>query len=60
MTDNVSAAGQNPPADDVAALAVELWRVKGCPPGGMPAACKLAAEILRAGEHCGSITTKEQ
>ena len=30
-------------------LAIELWRVQGCPEGGLVADLKLAEEIVRAG-----------
>jgi hypothetical protein len=31
-------------------LALEIWRVRGCPEAGMMGTARLAAEIVRAGE----------
>jgi hypothetical protein len=46
----VSYVGEDGPAFETreSALAMELWRVRGCPDGGMPECVTLATDIVRA------------
>lgn len=39
--------------DEIAALAVELWRVRGCPENSLGKDWRRAREILRSGAYAG-------